>query len=147
MLEMIGKGGSSKVYRVVSQKNHKQYALKKVAINMMDDEAMRSYATEIQMLKVANDLFFLENILKSFVEIKRKRLHRQVDRRWASGQGTGDAIPRHGVGRDGLCKIVGRKAGHAYSLAMDHDLLQAGTCISSCILVYLTIFKTDARCC
>lgn len=81
MLEMIGKGGSSKVYRVVSQKNHKQYALKKVAINMMDDEAMRSYATEIQMLKVANDLFFLENILKSFVEIKRKRLHRQVDRR------------------------------------------------------------------
>jgi serine/threonine protein kinase len=52
MLEMIGKGGSSKVYRVVSQKNYTQYALKKVAINMVDDEAMRSYATEIQMLKV-----------------------------------------------------------------------------------------------
>ena len=52
MLEMIGKGGSSKVYRVVSQRNYQQYALKKVAINMVDDEAMRSYATEIQMLKV-----------------------------------------------------------------------------------------------
>jgi hypothetical protein len=52
MLEMIGKGGSYKVYRVVSQKNYTQYALKKVTINMVDDKAMRSYATEIQKLKV-----------------------------------------------------------------------------------------------
>lgn len=52
MFEQIGKGGSSKVYRVVSVRDHRQYALKKVSINTLDDEAMRSYATEIQMLKV-----------------------------------------------------------------------------------------------
>jgi serine/threonine protein kinase len=50
-LEQIGRGGSSKVYRVVRQSDSKQFALKKVVLSTIDDEAMRSYATEIQMLK------------------------------------------------------------------------------------------------
>ncbi|PVF96161.1 Pkinase-domain-containing protein [Serendipita vermifera] len=50
-LEQIGRGGSSKVYRVIRQNDSKQFALKKVVLSATDDEAMRSYTAEINMLK------------------------------------------------------------------------------------------------
>jgi serine/threonine-protein kinase TTK/MPS1 len=50
-LEVIGRGGSSKVFRVIRTKDWKTFAMKRVVLSAIDDEAMRSYATEIQMLK------------------------------------------------------------------------------------------------
>ena len=50
-LEQIGRGGTSKVYRVIRLRDWKQFALKKVAVKELDEQAMRSYVTEIQMLK------------------------------------------------------------------------------------------------
>ncbi len=39
------------MYRVIRTRDWRQFALKKVAMNTMDDDAMRNYTTEIQMLK------------------------------------------------------------------------------------------------
>ncbi|KIM20198.1 hypothetical protein M408DRAFT_30570 [Serendipita vermifera MAFF 305830] len=50
-LEQIGRGGTSKVYRVIRLRDWRQFALKKIAVKELDDQAMRSYVTEIQMLK------------------------------------------------------------------------------------------------
>jgi serine/threonine-protein kinase TTK/MPS1 len=50
-LEVIGRGGSSKVFRVIRTRDWKTFAMKRVVLSAIDDEAMRSYATEIQMLK------------------------------------------------------------------------------------------------
>lgn len=50
-LELIGKGGSSKVYRVLRLRDYKQFALKRVELNSADDEAVRSYVAEIALLK------------------------------------------------------------------------------------------------
>ncbi|KAG8819729.1 Dual-specificity kinase, spindle pole body (SPB) duplication and spindle checkpoint function [Serendipita sp. 399] len=50
-LEVIGKGGSSKVFRVLRTKDFKQFALKKVELNAVDDESMRGYTEEIRLLK------------------------------------------------------------------------------------------------
>ncbi|KAG8836945.1 Dual-specificity kinase, spindle pole body (SPB) duplication and spindle checkpoint function [Serendipita sp. 400] len=50
-LEVIGKGGSSKVFRVIRNRDFKQFALKKVELNAVDDESMRGYTEEIRLLK------------------------------------------------------------------------------------------------
>lgn len=50
-LELIGKGGSSRVYRVLRCKDNKQFALKKVELQSLDEESMRGYTEEIKMLK------------------------------------------------------------------------------------------------
>ncbi|KAG6811634.1 hypothetical protein H0H92_006504 [Tricholoma furcatifolium] len=49
-LDMIGKGGSSRVYRVVDG-NHMLYALKRVALDKTDTETMSGYMNEIALLK------------------------------------------------------------------------------------------------
>jgi serine/threonine-protein kinase TTK/MPS1 len=49
-LDLIGKGGSSRVYRVMSPTNE-LYALKRVALDKTDPETMKGYMNEIQLLR------------------------------------------------------------------------------------------------
>lgn len=49
-LDMIGKGGSSRVYRVMSTANE-IYAIKRVSLDKTDAETMSSYMNEIALLK------------------------------------------------------------------------------------------------
>ncbi|KAF8895397.1 kinase-like domain-containing protein [Infundibulicybe gibba] len=47
---MIGKGGSSRVYRVLNNSNE-LYAIKRVALDKIDSDTMSSYMNEIALLK------------------------------------------------------------------------------------------------
>jgi len=47
---MIGKGGSSRVFRVLSHTNE-LYAIKRVSLDKTDAETMNSYMNEIALLK------------------------------------------------------------------------------------------------
>lgn len=49
-LDMIGKGGSSRVYRVLSATND-LYAVKRVSLDKTDAETMSGYMNEIALLK------------------------------------------------------------------------------------------------
>lgn len=49
-LDMIGRGGSSRVYRVMTQQ-HEVYALKKVTLDKVDPETLAGYMNEIALLK------------------------------------------------------------------------------------------------
>jgi serine/threonine-protein kinase TTK/MPS1 len=50
---VIGKGGSSRVYRVLGQANE-LYAIKRVALDKADSETMCGYMNEIALLKRLN---------------------------------------------------------------------------------------------
>ncbi|KZO90095.1 kinase-like protein [Calocera viscosa TUFC12733] len=52
-LDVLGRGGSSKVYRVIAP-DSKLYALKKVTLNQADDETLNSYQNEIALLNRLN---------------------------------------------------------------------------------------------
>lgn len=47
---MIGKGGSSRVFRVMNSANE-IYAIKRVALDKTDDETLAGYMNEIALLK------------------------------------------------------------------------------------------------
>ena len=47
---MLGKGGSSRVFRVVNSANE-IYAIKRVALDKTDDETLAGYMNEIALLK------------------------------------------------------------------------------------------------
>ncbi|KAI9667009.1 MAG: Dual-specificity kinase, spindle pole body (SPB) duplication and spindle checkpoint function [Trizodia sp. TS-e1964] len=49
-MECIGRGGSSRVYRVIAE-NFKSFALKKVSLEDVDDIAIRGYKGEIDLLQ------------------------------------------------------------------------------------------------
>jgi len=49
-LELIGRGGSSKVYKVMDE-NGRVYALKKVNLKGADDLSIEGYLNEINLLK------------------------------------------------------------------------------------------------
>ena len=49
-LNLLGKGGSSKVYRVLGQ-DHELYALKRVQVDRNDHETLKSYMNEIALLR------------------------------------------------------------------------------------------------
>ncbi|KAF5360862.1 hypothetical protein D9756_004731 [Leucocoprinus leucothites] len=49
-LDMIGKGGSSRVFRVMSH-NNELYAIKRVSLDRTDNEMMSGYMNEIALLK------------------------------------------------------------------------------------------------
>ena len=49
-MDCIGRGGSSKVYRVMAE-NYKVFALKRVALEDQDEAAIRGYKGEIDLLK------------------------------------------------------------------------------------------------
>jgi serine/threonine-protein kinase TTK/MPS1 len=49
-LDLIGKGGSSRVYRVLSQ-NSELFALKRVSLDKTDPDTMSGYMNEIALLK------------------------------------------------------------------------------------------------
>ena len=49
-LDLIGKGGSSRVFRVMTG-NHEIFALKRVALDKVDAETMSGYMNEIALLK------------------------------------------------------------------------------------------------
>lgn len=49
-LDMIGKGGSSRVYRVMNAQNE-IYAIKRVSLDKTDEETMSGYMNEIALLK------------------------------------------------------------------------------------------------
>ena len=49
-LDMIGKGGTSRVFRVITT-NNEIYALKKVSLDKSDNETISGYMNEIQLLK------------------------------------------------------------------------------------------------
>jgi serine/threonine-protein kinase TTK/MPS1 len=51
ILQMIGKGGSSKVYRVLSQHDNQIYALKKVSLKNLDEITLNGYINEIDLLE------------------------------------------------------------------------------------------------
>ena len=51
ILQMIGKGGSSKVYRVLSQHDNQIYALKKVNLKNLDEATLNGYINEIDLLE------------------------------------------------------------------------------------------------
>jgi len=53
-LEIIGRGGSSKVWRVMAE-NYKIYALKRVSMEDADETAIRGYKGEIDLLKKLKD--------------------------------------------------------------------------------------------
>ena len=47
---MIGKGGSSRVYRVINNANE-IFAIKRVALDKTDNDTMNGYMNEISLLK------------------------------------------------------------------------------------------------
>jgi serine/threonine-protein kinase TTK/MPS1 len=47
---MIGKGGSSRVYKVLSN-NNQMFAVKRVSLDRTDQETMSGYMNEISLLK------------------------------------------------------------------------------------------------
>ena len=49
-LDMIGKGGSSRVYKVLNN-NNQMYAVKRVSLDRTDQETMSGYMNEISLLK------------------------------------------------------------------------------------------------
>jgi len=49
-LSTIGRGGSSKVYKVISPQTNKIYALKKVSFDKADASAIQGYKNEIRLL-------------------------------------------------------------------------------------------------
>ncbi len=49
-MEIVGRGGSSKVWRVMAE-NGKVYALKRVSLEDADESAVRGYKGEINLLK------------------------------------------------------------------------------------------------
>lgn len=49
-LDMIGKGGSSRVYRVMNSANE-IYAIKRVSLDKTDTETINGYMNEIALLK------------------------------------------------------------------------------------------------
>lgn len=49
-LDMIGKGGSSRVYKVLSH-NNQMFAVKRVSLDRTDQETMSGYMNEISLLK------------------------------------------------------------------------------------------------
>jgi serine/threonine-protein kinase TTK/MPS1 len=49
-LDVIGKGGSSRVYRVMNNANE-IFAIKRVSLDKSDSETMSSYMNEIALLK------------------------------------------------------------------------------------------------
>jgi serine/threonine-protein kinase TTK/MPS1 len=52
-LDLIGKGGSSRVYRVMNNANE-IYAIKRVSLDKTDAETMNGYMNEIALLKRLN---------------------------------------------------------------------------------------------
>lgn len=50
-LDLLGKGGSSRVYRVMDMTTNEIYALKRVALDRTDPESMNGYMNEIALLK------------------------------------------------------------------------------------------------
>jgi serine/threonine-protein kinase TTK/MPS1 len=53
-LEIVGKGGSGKVYKVIGE-DLKIYALKRVKFNPEDTRAVESYKNEINLLRSLKD--------------------------------------------------------------------------------------------
>lgn len=51
VIGVIGKGGSSKVFKVLSQENHNVFAVKRVSLKNLDQISLNSFLNEIQMLK------------------------------------------------------------------------------------------------
>ncbi|KAH9933113.1 kinase-like protein [Epithele typhae] len=49
-MDMIGKGGSSRVYRVTNS-SHEMFALKRVTLDKVDQDTMQGYLNEISLLK------------------------------------------------------------------------------------------------
>jgi serine/threonine-protein kinase TTK/MPS1 len=49
-LDLIGKGGSSKVYRIMTER-HELFALKRISLDKTDTETMNGYMNEIALLK------------------------------------------------------------------------------------------------
>jgi serine/threonine protein kinase len=49
-LTTLGRGGSSKVYKVISPQTNKIYALKKVSFDKADQSAIAGYKNEIRLL-------------------------------------------------------------------------------------------------
>lgn len=49
-LDMVGKGGSSRVYRVFTH-SHQTFAIKRVSLDKTDPETMSGYMNEIALLK------------------------------------------------------------------------------------------------
>jgi serine/threonine protein kinase len=49
-LDLVGKGGTSRVYRVMSEKNE-LFAIKRVALDKADHDTMKGYMNEIALLK------------------------------------------------------------------------------------------------
>lgn len=81
-LGQIGRGGSSRVYQVVDEKN-KVFALKKVTLNGADTETVRSYRNEIAML---NRLEGQSRIIKLFsAETNLQKNTILMVRRWFWG--------------------------------------------------------------
>lgn len=66
-LDMIGKGGSSRVYRVMNSANE-IFAIKRVSLEKTDDETLNGYLNEISLLKRlegnARIIRLIENELK-----------------------------------------------------------------------------------
>ena len=54
-MDCIGRGGSSKVYRVMAE-NYKTFALKRVTLEDQDELAIRGYKGEIDLLKQLHDV-------------------------------------------------------------------------------------------
>lgn len=52
-LDMIGRGGTSRVYRVMNQQNE-IYAVKKVSLDRTDTDSIQCYMNEIALLKRLN---------------------------------------------------------------------------------------------
>ncbi|SCV03724.1 LANO_0G05864g1_1 [Lachancea nothofagi CBS 11611] len=50
-LELLGRGGSSKVYKVKNATNNKVYALKRVSFDEFDDSSVDGFKGEIELLK------------------------------------------------------------------------------------------------
>lgn len=54
-LELMGRGGSSKVYKVRSLENKRAYAIKKVSFDQFDDTCVRGFKGEIDLLTKLKD--------------------------------------------------------------------------------------------
>jgi serine/threonine-protein kinase TTK/MPS1 len=92
---MIGKGGSSRVYRVINNANE-IFAIKRVSLDKTDNDTMNGYMNEISLLKRLDG---------------NNRIIRLIDSELKAGPGgsKGNLLLVMECGEIGECKVVVKK--------------------------------------
>lgn len=74
VLEEIGRGGSSKVYRILAP-DLQIYALKKIKLKQLDQSNIQQYENEISLLKKLQGKEHIIRLVAADTDLKQKVIH------------------------------------------------------------------------